>query len=94
MSDLVKELRASVALDAVHGDPQERMVCANQMARAADEIERLCADNNELRSLFELQQTRMASAESLEYAVREWAAGRLTDDGLKEQLEASTAGVE
>ena len=48
MSDIVKELRASVNLDAVHGDPQERMVCANQMARAADEIERLRARVAEL----------------------------------------------
>ena len=51
MSDLVKELRASVNLDAVHGDPQERMVCANQMARAAIEIERLRERVAELEAL-------------------------------------------
>ena len=46
MSDIAKELRASVSLDAVHGDLQERMVCASQMSRAATEIERLQTTND------------------------------------------------
>ena len=49
MSDLVKRLRASIAMDAVHGDEMERGVCVRQMREAADEIERLTRDRDSWR---------------------------------------------
>lgn len=41
MSDLVKQLRASVGIDAINGDSFERGVCGKQMYQAADLIEQL-----------------------------------------------------
>ena len=49
MSDIKHRLRASVRMDAVHGDTHERSVCARQMVEAANEIERLTAERDELR---------------------------------------------
>lgn len=41
MSDIVKRLQGSLALDAINGDTAERAVCASQMREAAAEITRL-----------------------------------------------------
>lgn len=51
MSDIKHRLRASVRMDAVHGDTHERSVCARQMVEAANEIERLTAERDELRDV-------------------------------------------
>lgn len=76
MNDIVKELRASINLDAVHGDMQERIVCANQMERAAAEIERLrrrlhdyetrCDPPSELRDLVALRENNVALQAEIE----------------------------
>lgn len=40
-NNIVQRLQASVRYGAVHGAPEERVVCAAQMREAAAEIERL-----------------------------------------------------
>jgi chromosome segregation ATPase len=49
MSDISKRLRASIGCDAINGDRFERSVCAKQMREAADELDRLRAENERLR---------------------------------------------
>ena len=51
MSDIQHRLRASVRMDAVHGDTHERSVCARQMVEAANEIERLRNDARDMRDV-------------------------------------------
>lgn len=41
MSDIAKRLRASIAMDAIHGSGEERNICGRQMMFAADWIDRL-----------------------------------------------------
>lgn len=48
MSNIEKQLRASVAFDAINGDTFERSVCGKQMLEAATEIQRFEARVKEL----------------------------------------------
>lgn len=54
--DIAKRLRYSVGYDAINGARFERGICASQMLEAADEIDRLRKELEELRLQREQEQ--------------------------------------
>ena len=50
VSELSRQLRASIRFDAINGTATERAICGSQMIRAADRLDHLEAENARLRT--------------------------------------------